>query len=378
MWEGSTFTGMDDPALLEYIKADKGGASPAALFNTSVFRCVSLISMTMGSLPFRPMRKLPGGELEEDEGHPLFEVFNGRANAWQSGPELRQWLQMRAMVDGNAFAEIVRSRGRVFSILPRDDIRISNQSGRPVLYGKSGPVDPADILHIRGMSWDGISGLSLVSQAAKAVSISSAAEEGARAMFMGGIDPGGSITIPRALSAESRSILEAGLKREHGGASKTGKWLVLDQGMEARPWQVSAKNSQLIERSKHQVEEIARVFGVPRPLMIMDDTSWGSGIEQLAILYVRFTLAPWFQIWERRCELALLTPAERREYRMDFDERELLRGSMKDQADFFGKALGGPGANGWMTANEVRELSGLGRRDDGDGLSSAQPSEDIQ
>ncbi|EFL91256.1 putative phage portal protein, partial [Candidatus Regiella insecticola LSR1] len=81
------------------------------------------------------------------------------------------------------------------------------------------------------------------------------------------------------------------------------------------------------------MEEVARAFGVPRPLLMMDDTSWGSGIETLGQFFVRYGLAPWFIAWEQAVSRCLLTREERRLYQADFDERELLRGSIKDQAE---------------------------------------------
>jgi phage portal protein BeeE len=74
---------------------------------------------------------------------------------------------------------------------------------------------------------------------------------------------------------------------------------------------------------------------------MMDDTSWGSGIEQLAIMFVRFGLNPNIVAWEQAMRRVLLKPAERKRYCIDIDEHELLRGTMKDQAEFFSKAFAG-------------------------------------
>ena len=92
---------------------------------------------------------------------------------------------------------------------------------------------------------------------------------------------------------------------------------------------------------------------------MMDDTSWGSGIEQLGIFFIQYTLAPWFTAWEQEIARTLLTEAEEEEYYAKFNERALLRGTLKDQADFFAKALGSGGHYPWMNVNEVRGLSEL-------------------
>ena len=103
---------------------------------------------------------------------------------------------------------------------------------------------------------------------------------------------------------------------------------------------------------------------VPRPLLMMDDTSWGSGIEQLAIFYVQYTLAPWFVAWEQALARVLLPGAQIEDYQFKFNEGALLRGTLNDQANFFAKALGAGGQAPWMTQNEVREISDLPVSDD--------------
>jgi phage portal protein BeeE len=96
---------------------------------------------------------------------------------------------------------------------------------------------------------------------------------------------------------------------------------------------------------------------------MMDDTSWGSGIEQLSLLFIQYGLAPWFISWEQAVNRSLLSPQDiKNGYYADFDERELLRGSMKDQAEYYTKALGTQ--KGWTSQNEVRDILGLGRHQD--------------
>ena len=126
--------------------------------------------------------------------------------------------------------------------------------------------------------------------------------------------------------------------------------------MKAEKWANNSVDSQLQESRNHQVEEVARVLGIPRPLLMMDDTSWGSGIEQLGIFFVQYGLAHYFTCWEQALEVTLLEERERERYFFKFNERALLRGTLKDQSEFFTKALGSGGHGPWMTQNEVRDL----------------------
>jgi phage portal protein BeeE len=95
---------------------------------------------------------------------------------------------------------------------------------------------------------------------------------------------------------------------------------------------------------------------------MFDETSWGSGIEQLGLFFVTYCLLPWFTAWEEVIAQALLTDAEREAgFYAKFNEAALLRGSLKDQAEFLSKALGGPGQGGFMLPNEAREKMDMNR-----------------
>jgi HK97 family phage portal protein len=374
---GVIFTGLNDPALLEFIRS--GGDGSTALFNTAVFRAVSIISDAIGALPFRPTRKAVDGSIVEAVEHPLYEVLMHQPNAYQTAAEFKKWMTMRRLVDGQAFALIARNGSRVVALLPSDQITWRlDQFSQPIYYGPNGTINPRDVFHLKGASWHLDKPISPLRVAARALRLSEAAEDAAVSMFSSGIDPGGVLKHPRVLSPDARAAIQAGLDRNHGGAQNTGKWLLLDQGMDVTPWPGNtARDQQLIERSKHQVEEVARVFGVPRPLMGMAETNWGSGIEQLAMLFVRFALMPLFVDWEQRSRMSLLLPSERSTITFDVDERELLRGTLKDQGEFFAKALGGPGASGWMVPDEVRELSGLGVLPNGLGAAPQWGNRDV-
>jgi HK97 family phage portal protein len=121
-----------------------------------------------------------------------------------------------------------------------------------------------------------------------------------------------------------------------------------------------------LEQRKHQAEEVSRFTGVPRPLLMFDETSWGSGIEQLGLFLVTYCLLPWFNAWEEVVAQSLLTEVEQMTHYAKFNEAALLRGSLKDQAEFLAKALGGPGATGFMMPNEAREKMDMNPIEGGD------------
>ncbi|MER2507459.1 MAG: phage portal protein [Amaricoccus sp.] len=373
--------GMNDPALLEFIRGGEGAAVSveSALENSAVWRCVDLISGSIGMLPLGLARRDAGGALVPAEEHALHQVLRHAPNGWQTPFEFKALMQTWALVHGNAYALPVRLLGRVTELRPiRPDLVEAELRGDwSVVYHVQGAdgartvVPAGEMFHLRGPSLDGVTGISRVKKAARVIATALRAQEAGDRLFREGIMASGALRHPNRLGPEAVEHLRRSMEERYAGAGNAGKWMILEEGMEAQIFQATAENSQLVETRAAQVEEIARIFGVPRPLMGVEETSWGSGIEQLAILFVRFGLAPWFKAWEEAITRSLLPRKDWGVIIPDFDERELLRGTLKDQAEFFARALGSGGHSPWMAVNEVRELSGLGRDKDGDGLKPA-------
>jgi len=380
--DAGQFLSLSDPRLIDFLRDGLPTASglnvtaKMAMKNTTVIRCVSLISYAMGALPLHLRDKDTKGKAVE---HPLFRVLHRRPNAWQTSFEFRALMQQRALGangDGNrgdAFARIVRSGDKVLQLVPlptervtpkqRDDWSLEYEYSRPA--GGKVTLPQRDIFHLRcALSEDGISGLSMVKQAAEAIALALQTERAAARLFRNGMLVGGVMAVKDTLSIEAYERLRAQMD-EREGADQAHKWIIAEQGLEAKPFSQTGRDSQHIEQRKHQIEEIARAFGVPRPLLGVDDTSWGSGIDALGQFFVRYALNPWFESWQQAIERSLLTEAEADRYEAKFNEGALLRGSMKDQADFFSKALGSGGHQPWMDYEEVRETMDLPEKEIG-------------
>ena len=375
---------LDDPAFLEYIRSGSAAGSTVttegALNNSTVLRCVDLVSSAIGALPLT-MQKLNAatGERTALTSHPLYRIFMFRPNPWQTAFEFKQLMQLKLLMTGNAYARIVRTGNRVSSLIPlTGTVQVVQANDGTLTYkaqmrANSDSITlPADeVLHLRSLSLDGISGISRVQKAAEVINTAANAQRAADRIFSQGVMAGGYLKHKGQLGLEATARLRAQMQSTMVGPDNAGKWFLLEEGMEPHQLEVSAQASQMNETRAAQVEEIGRVFGVPRPFLFVDDTSWGSGVEQLAILFVRFGLAPWFKVWEDAIQRSLLPESEWGQVAADFDERELLRGTLKDQGDFFAKASGAGGHKPWMEANEIRALSGVGPHKDGFGLDPA-------
>jgi len=367
--------------LLRDGRATKAGVTVTeklALRDSGVFRAASVICGSMGMLPIQMFARGDDGDSVKDRASPVYRLLHRRPNDWQTPFDFKSYMQGRALFEGAAYARIVRLGGKPTHLIPLQPFgRVEPILGDDfqVRYRfwpkKGGQVDiPArDMFSFRGpMSSDGVTGAKLLLVAAEAIGLANAAQTASARMFKNGAHLGGVLEHPSELSAEAIARLREQFEERYSGAENAGAWLVVEEGMKATALGGTAREAQTIEQRKHQIEELGRFTGVPRPLLMMDETSWGSGIEQLALFFVMYCLMPWFIAWEEAIRRDLIGEQDDDRLYARFNASALLRGSMKDQAEFFSKALGAGGAPGWMTPNEVRQLQEIARHEAGDKL----------
>lgn len=362
---GVEFSGFDDPAFLDYVRGNQSQSSNTDLQNTAVLRCVSLISRSIGMLPTNPYRY--GGNKEIAKDHPAYRLLRLKPNDWQTPMEFKSQIELSVLLNGDGYARIVRAGTRPIRLIPLDYDKVTARlrSDWRMEYdvtdaeGRIQTLQSHEVFHLRDISLDGETGLSRRKMAREAIRLALKAQEAANRVFETGVMAGGSIQSPNVLSDQAFNRLRDSMRENHSGAENAGSWMILEEGATANQFSTTSADAQGLESRNHQIEEVARTYGVPRPLLMMDDTSWGSGIEQLAIFFIQFTLAERFVAWEQALARSLLADSELGQVYFKFNERALMRGTLKDQSDFFAKALGSGGHQPWMTANEVRDLSEL-------------------
>lgn len=371
--QGQTFNGMDDPALLEYIRCGQSGGDygrrMSALRNMATLRCVSLISESIGMLPLNLIENGPAKAYAT--AHPVYRLLKLKPNGWQTPYEFKSGMQLNALAHGNAYARVIWSRGKPVALIPLDPEAMSAKLvGFQMVYtyavtnGAVITLQQNEVLHLRDMSADGVLGMSRMHLARDAIQLARDAEKAAGRVFTTGVMAGGAIEVPAPLSDTAYARMKSSLDTDYSGADNAQRWMLLEENAKAHQFGTNASDAQHIENRSAQIEEVARAFGVPRPLLMMDDTSWGSGIEQLGIFFTQYGLQHWFTAWEQACMRVLFSDAELDTYTIKFNERALLRGTLNDQANYFAKALGAGGQSPWQTQNEVRELQDLPESDD--------------
>ena len=225
----------------------------------------------------------------------------------------------------------------------------------PGANGKLVRLQPSDVLHIPGLGFDGLVGYSPIAMAKNAIGLAIAAEEYGSKFYANGAAPSGVLEHPGTLKDPAR--VRESWQSTFGGSGNANKVAVLEEGMKYTPISIAPNEAQFLETRKFQIDEIARIFRVP-PHMVGDlDKSSFSNIEQQSLEFVKYTLDPWVSRWEQAMVRALLSAEEKKKYFFKFNVDGLLRGDYQSRMQGYATAR----QNGWMSANDIRELENLDR-----------------
>jgi HK97 family phage portal protein len=208
-----------------------------------------------------------------------------------------------------------------------------------------------DVTHIRALSTDGVIGLSPISAARQAIGTGLAADKTAAKQFGSGLLMGGIVTPSDQLTEEEGRAIKEGLQARIGGHEHAGEIIVASHAMTFSPWSMNAKDAQFIESRAFQIEEVSRLFGIPKVLLSEDGAStWGSGIAELIRGFQRFTLNPWTSRIEERLSQTLAPGLF-----CEFDFAGLMQGSPADVTANLAAEI----AAGLRTVNEARAILNL-------------------
>ena len=343
-----------------------------AMQMTAVYSCVRILSEAVAGLPLHLYRYNNSGGKEKAMQHPLYRLLHDSPNDEMTSFIFRETLMGHLLLYGNAYAQIIRNaRGEVIALYPLmpNKMEVDRDSNGRLFYlytrgqedapeiGRDSQVllSPSDVLHIPGLGFDGLIGYSPIGMAKNAIGMAIATEEYGARFFANGASPGGVLEHPGTLKDPEK--VKAGWNAAYQGSSNAHRVAVLEEGMKYQPIGIAPEQAQFLETRRFQVNEIARIFRVP-PHMLADlEKSSFSNIEQQSLEFVKYTLDPWVCRWEQSMCRALLTDSEKAEYFVKFNLDGLLRGDYTSRMSGYATAR----QNGWMSANDIRELENLDR-----------------
>ena len=343
----------------------------SAMQMTAVYSCVRILAEAVAGLPLHLYRYKEDGSKEKAIDHPLYRLLHDEPNPEMSSFVFRETLMTHLLLWGNAYAQVIRNgKGEVIALYPLMPNKMSvdrDEHGHLYYTYYRGPdeafknkdfavtLQPSDVLHIPGLGFDGLVGYSPIAMAKNAIGMAIACEEYGAKFFANGAAPGGVLEHPGTIKDPQR--VRESWQSTFGGSGNSNKIAVLEEGMKYTPIGISPEQAQFLETRKFQINEIARIFRVP-PHMVGDlEKSSFSNIEQQSLEFVKYTLDPWVIRWEQSIQRSLLTAEEKAGYYVKFNLEGLLRGDYQSRMN--GYAIGRQ--NGWMSANDIRELENLDR-----------------
>jgi len=331
---------------------------------TPVYACVKVLAESFACMPFSMFKpSADGTKRKRITKHWAVTVFTKRPNKFQTPFEWRLMLMVHLALRGNAFCQIESNgRGEITDLLPLHPDRMSidmlsngdyrykyrDDQGRTIYYTRG------EIWHLRGLSSDGILGLSPIEACRTAITEGLSMQAYSNRFYQNDAKPGGGwIEVPGTFNGtQGKQDFRESWQKMQGGVNR-GKVAVLEKGMKFHELQVSNTDSQFVEARAAKVSDIARIFRVP-PHKIGDlARATFSNIEQQSMEFWTDTMLPWAEAWESSIEYFLFgfdSP-----YEVEFDMKRMMRGDSTARSAYYMNGI----QWGWMTRNEAREMEGL-------------------
>ncbi len=353
----------DDSAWKNYLLG-KGYSisSEDALKVAAVFRCVDLVSKTMASLPIHLFEHTENGK-QMKRDHPVFNLLYVLPNRYTTAYDLFQMFVTNLLLTRGAFLKIVRNRrGQVTELwniptnavsgpyVTDDDcyIIVSNNDETETLYD-------GQFVYVPSFRFTSVKDpLDPIQIAADVLGLTDSMTRFAEAGF-NGANPGGFVEHPGAMSDKAYERFKKSFKENYEGVQNSGKWLILEEGMKAQPWNRNMETSQLLESRKWAVTEVCRIFGVPPHLCMDMEHATFSNIEQQSMEFVRDCINPLCVRLEQTFYKDLLSAREQKTLFFKFNLNGLMRGDSASRTVYYHNAR----QDGWMSANDIRSLEDM-------------------
>lgn len=315
-------------AAAAYMTADERSAMRLSAVN----RCVEVLSDSIGKLPIAVK---DGKTRKTVPDHPLMQLLQMRPNHVQTSFMFSKMMEANRLCGGNGCAYIRRDprSGAPVQLIPIPrsyiSIKLDKKTGM-VRYAFRDPftdrayenVDPMDMLHVMGYTYNGYSGVSVLERAAEVIGTGRASQDYALAYYANGGQPAGvlqtdtditgtvDVTVDgQTVKKSKKDIIRDEWAKLYSGPTNAGKVAVLDLGLKYSPISINNRDAQFIEQTELSIQDIARFFGVPLYKLQSGKQSYSSN-EQNAVEYVVGTLHPIVQQYEQEYTYKLLTPKE--------------------------------------------------------------------
>jgi HK97 family phage portal protein len=356
--------------LLTWGRSSKAGVTvntETAMQVTGVLAGARVLAEDVSGLPLRIYERRGTSRVAlDDELQALLDM----PNEWQTGQELREQLMLHAVLAGNGIAWKNVVRNQVVELLPlqpgwvtteqRKDWGIVHRVRLP--DGTTFDLKSSEVVHLRGPSWAGFSGLEVIRLAREAIGLSIATEAAHSTLHSNGLHTSGLYSVEGSLQKPDYDLLRAHIEANFIGEENRGKPLILDRNAKFTPISMTGVDAQHLETRRYQIEEIARALRVfPQMIGHTDKASTFASAEAFFLAHVKYSVLPWVNRWEGVIKRDLIGRDRPRVF-AKHNVAALERADIKTRYTAYGQGI----KDGWLLRNEARGWEEL---DEIDGLS---------
>lgn len=330
---------------------------------STVFACARVIAQGIAQVPLKLFQESNGSKAPAYD-HPLYFVLHNQPNQWQTSFEYRETMALHLVLAGRHYSFKNMVGNRVVELIPFEPGQVEPKRAtdgtityKVTINGVVKEFPEEAIWHIRGSSWNGWEGMDPVALAREAIGLAISAEEAHGKFFANGIRPAGTYSVEGKLDEAQYKQLRKFIVDNNTGEN-AGLPMIVDRGAKWLQQAMTGVDAQHLETRRFQVEEVCRNMGV-MPIMVghADKTATYASAEQMFLAHVVHTLTPWYTRIEQSADAHLVGKKDiKRGFYVKFVAAGLMRGAMKDRAEYFAKALGAGGSPAWLTQDEVRAL----------------------
>lgn len=360
VWEGSPAESTTAKILGFGGKTAAGVAvdEDRALTHSAVWKAVNLISNTLAKVSMHVLKDDGSNGWVRDREHFAYRLIRRKPNPYMVASQFRRTIQAHALLWGNGYAAIFRddATGRPLEMYPLSPActRPSSINGRRVYLTRMGGqpqvLREEDVLHIRGLSWDGFAGYNTTEYAKESIGAGLAAREFGARFFGQGAKSSGILHVPGQLDENEEKRLRKSFNEEQSKLTDSHRTLILEDGVKYVPLTIPPEAAQFLETREFDLLEIANWFGVPpHKLGHPGRTSYNS-LEQENQAYLDDSAEPWMGNWEDECNDKLLTEEQKENdsHRCEFFRDSLKRVDLKTTVEVMTTELN----NGGLTLDQ--------------------------
>lgn len=340
----------------------------------AVYRAVNLISRDVAKIPLFVYKNLSEGGKEREKKHPAYTLLRRRANSEMLAFGFKQTMMAHALLRGNGYAYIWR-RGdgapyELTPLVPDPEITTPVRENNKLFYlthidGVPHKLLPQNVLHIKGLGYDGLQGYSVVAKARESFGLGLAAQKYGAVFFKHGARGSGVLMIPGHLKGEAAKQLQESFDKSQAGLTNAHRTILLEEGTKYQQTTIPNEEAQFLQTRDHELRAVANWFSLPPHKLGDTSRTAYNSLESEAQSYLDDTLDGWLVTWEEECRDKLLSDVEKEteSHTIEFERAAILRADLAARTQAYSVALQG----GWMNRDQVAARENLPPLPDGEG-----------